>query len=66
LSELKKTIPLVFKKLPGKYILTYIDEDTDEITLTNETDFNILLQTGVKTVKIFVKEISEEFYDQTQ
>jgi hypothetical protein len=66
LGELKKSIPQVFKKLPGKYVLTYIDEDLDEITLTNETDFNILLQTGMKTVKIFIKEISEDFYDQTQ
>jgi hypothetical protein len=56
----------VFKKLPGKFVLTYVDEDSDEITLTNETDFNILLQTGMKTVKIFIKEVSEDFYDQTQ
>jgi hypothetical protein len=65
-AEFKKSIAIVFKKLPNKYNLTYLDEDADEITLTNEADFNILLQTGLKNAKIFVKEISEEFYDETQ
>lgn len=35
LIELKKALPTVFKRLPEKYSLSYIDADKDEITLTN-------------------------------
>lgn len=43
-----------------------MDEDNDEITLANENDFKIMKETANKTVKIFIKEVNEDFYDQTQ
>lgn len=64
--EFKTTLPKVFKKLPSRYSLTYVDEDGDEITLTNQGDYNILLQTGMKSTRIYVKEVSEEFFEQTE
>ena len=55
-----------FKKLPAKYQLYYIDEENDEVTLSNEQDFKIMAETSNKTVKIYIKEVNENFYDRTQ
>lgn len=35
LTELKTFIKRVFKKLPQKFMLTYVDSDGDQITLGN-------------------------------
>ena len=61
LAELKKFLPNYFKKLPQKYILSYLDEDSDEIVLNDQYDYEILLGSGAKTVKINIKENNEDF-----
>ncbi len=66
LAELKDFIRKVFKKMPAKYMLTYVDSEGDQITLGNENDIKILNETGLKSVKIIVEETSEDFFDQTQ
>ena len=35
LAELKEFIKKVFKKLPSKFMLTYVDNEGDQITLGN-------------------------------
>lgn len=63
LHELKALIPKVFKLHPANFYLTYLDEDADEITLTTEPDFSILLGGGTRSAKILIREKSEDFYD---
>jgi hypothetical protein len=55
----------VFKQLPHKFQLTYFDEE-DEITLACQSDLETMQQISQKTVKIYIKEIDESFYDETQ
>ena len=55
LTELKDYIKKVFKKLPQKYMLTYIDDDGDQITIGNESDVRILNESGVKSAKIIIE-----------
>jgi hypothetical protein len=64
-EALHKYIGEVFKQLPAKYYLTYFDEE-DEITLACESDFDTMKQISQKTAKIFIKEVDESFYDETQ
>lgn len=66
LPALKQLIPTIFKKYPKKFYLTYFDEEGDEITLANESDFNMILKGQQKSVKINIRQKSEEFYDETQ
>lgn len=66
LAELKDFIRKVFKKLPAKYMLTYVDSEGDQITLGNENDIKILNDSDYKSVKIIIEETSEDFFDQTQ
>lgn len=61
LAELKKFLPSYFKKLPEKYILSYLDEDGDEIVLNDQYDYEILLGSSVKTAKINIKENNDDF-----
>jgi threonyl-tRNA synthetase len=63
LLKLKETIIQIFKQLPKRFYLTYLDEDSDEITLENGNDFTILLKNTARSIKIFIREQSEEFYD---
>lgn len=63
LADLKDFIRKVFKKLPAKFMLTYVDTEGDQITLGNENDIKILNESGFKSVKIIVEETSEEFFD---
>ena len=56
----------MFKTYPLKFYLTYLDEDSDEITLATESDFSILVGGGAKSAKIFIREKNEDFYDETQ
>lgn len=64
-ESLKKYIEEVFKQLPEKYQLTYFD-DEDEITLACQSDLETMLQISQKTVKVYITEVDESFYDQTQ
>ncbi len=66
LQDLKLQVPKVFKQHPERFYFTYLDEDGDEITLATEDDFKILLSAKLKSVKIIIKEKSEDFYDETQ
>lgn len=66
LQDLKLQVPKVFKQHPERFYFTYLDEDCDEITLATEDDFKILLSAKLKSVKIIIKEKSEDFYDETQ
>lgn len=65
LAQLFNFIPSIFKSLPSRYTLTYLDEDGDEITLKEQEDYDVLLGCGLKTVKITIRENLEEFVDQT-
>jgi hypothetical protein len=65
LQQLFTFIPTVFKNLPSRYALTYLDEDGDEITLKEQYDYDILLSSGFKTAKIFIKENLHELVDLT-
>jgi len=62
-AALQAYIRDVFRQLPSKYQLNYVDEENDEITLANENDFKIMHETSSKTVKIYIKEVNEDFYD---
>ena len=57
---------IFIKKLPAKYMLTYVDSEGDQITLGNENDIKILNESDYKSVKIVIEETSEDFFDQTQ
>jgi len=65
LSELRSFVKGVFKRLPPKYMLSYIDNEGDQITLGNESDVKVLQESGLKSVKLVIEETSEEFFDQT-
>ena len=64
-KALQKYIEEVFKQLPSKYHLTYFD-DEDEITLACESDFDTMRQLSQKTNKIYIQEVDESYYDETQ
>ena len=66
LAQLKEFIRTVFKKLPRKYMLTYTDCEGDQIALGNESDIAILHESALGSVKIYIEETSEEFFDQTE
>ena len=59
LSQLEEFIRIVFKRLPPKYMLTYLDAEGDQIALGNENDITILHESGQKSVKIYIEETSE-------
>ena len=65
-QELHQFIKSVFKKLPPRFILTYLDSDQDIISLLNDADLQILRESGLQKVKIEIVENSEEFFDLTQ
>ena len=51
-QDLLKFIKSVFKKLPPRFILTYLDSDQDIISLLNDADLQILRESGLQKVKI--------------
>ena len=59
LSELKTFIRSVFKRLPQKYMLTYMDQEGDQIALGNENDLKLLQESDMKSVKIIIQATSE-------
>ena len=63
---LQKFIKKVFKKLPPRYNLTYLDSDQDIICIVNDDDLQILQNSNEQKVKIEIIENSEAFYDETQ
>lgn len=66
LAALRTTIPQLFKACPSRFYLSYLDEEGDEITLANDNDYQILLATNQRSAKVYIREKSEEFYDETQ
>lgn len=54
-TKLSDFIKSVFKKLPGKYNLTYKDTDGDTICLFNDSDLKILLESGISKVKLEIQ-----------
>ena len=52
LSLLIKVIKSKFKKLPPRFILTYLDSDQDIISLLIDADLQILRESGLQKVKI--------------
>lgn len=64
-TEFLSTLPSVFKALPKRYKLSYLDEDGDQITFEDQSDYDVLLSTGQKSVKIIISEINEEFMEHT-
>ena len=51
-EDLQRFIKSVFKKLPPRFILTYLDSDQDIISLLNDADLQILRESGLQKVKI--------------
>ena len=58
-------LPSVFRSLPKRYALSYLDEDGDEISLKDQSDYEVLLGSGQKTAKVTIRENSEEFMEVT-
>jgi hypothetical protein len=54
-----------FKALPNRFTFSYLDEDGDEITLKNQSDYEVLLGSGAKTAKITIRETNEDFMEVT-
>jgi hypothetical protein len=65
IDQFLTVLPSVFKTLPNKYSLSYLDEDGDEITLKDQSDYAVLLKSGLKTVRITIRESNEEFIEVT-
>jgi PB1 domain len=65
LQQILTFIPTIFKNLPRRYALTYLDEDGDEITLKEQDDYDVLLSSGLKTARILIRENFEEIVDLT-
>lgn len=65
LQQILAFIPTIFKNLPRRYALTYLDEDGDEITLKEQDDYDVLLSSGLKTAKILIRENLDEIVDLT-
>jgi hypothetical protein len=42
--------------LPAKYTLTYKDSDDDRISLLNDVDMKILIESGINKVRIEIQE----------
>jgi hypothetical protein len=52
LEKLKTHINSVFRTLPNKYKLTYKNSEGNQISLSNDEDVHLLLQSGQKKVRI--------------
>jgi len=59
IADLYTAINLIFKSLPSRYTLSYLDEDGDEITLQDQQDYQILMSSNNKTTKVNIKEVNE-------
>lgn len=55
LLGLKSYIKSAFKVVPQKYHLEYEDIENDLVTLASEDDFQMMVETSSKIVKIFVR-----------
>ncbi len=55
LLGLKAYIKSAFKAVPQKYHLEYEDIENDLVTLASEDDFQMMVETSSKIVKIFVR-----------
>lgn len=65
IKALTAYVHTAFKSLPSKFQFCYLDDENDEITLSTDNDFKIMMETSNKVVKIFIKEADEDFLDQT-
>ena len=63
LVGLKAYIKSAFKAVPQKYHLEYEDIENDLVTLASQDDFEMMVETSNKIVKIFIRENNEDFYD---
>jgi hypothetical protein len=43
-----------------------VDEDGDEIALNDQSDYHVLLMSSLKTIKVSIKEVNEEFMEITE
>lgn len=59
-EELRVAISQSFSLPRNGFEMSYIDEDGDEITLSDEQDFAILTSSDLKTMKIKVKVFNQE------
>ena len=57
LEDLRKSISQAFKLQADQYSMFYVDEDGDEITLSDEHDFAVLTSTHEKMAKIKITEV---------
>lgn len=65
ISQFFALLPSVFRSLPKRYALSYLDEDGDEISLKDQSDYEVLMGSGQKTAKVTIRENSEEFMEVT-
>jgi hypothetical protein len=54
-TQFIKLLPSLFKSLPAKFKLSYLDEEGDEITFEDQNDYDVLLGTEQKSVKILIR-----------
>lgn len=65
-KKLTEFIQSTFKKLPETFTLTYLDNDGDIVCLLNDLDLRILVESGMKKVKLIIQETNKDFYDVTE
>ena len=63
IEDLKKAVAQAFKLPINKFLMFYIDEEGDDITLNDEYDYAILTQSESKTVKIKIQESNDDVMD---
>jgi len=59
IDELRTAVSQSFKMPADSFEMSYIDEDGDEITLSDPQDFSILISSEAKTTKIKIQMISD-------
>ncbi|CAD8117268.1 unnamed protein product [Paramecium sonneborni] len=54
LSDLRSHIQKIFPNIDLNFKLTYNDQENDQITLSCQEDFQVLVDEGIQTIKVFV------------
>jgi hypothetical protein len=55
-SALKALVKQSFPDAPTDYMLSYLDQDKDEISLGSDEDLHIMLNAGLKINNVYIKQ----------
>ena len=55
-NTLRGLIKQSFPEAPTDYILSYLDQDKDEISLGSDEDLRLMLSTGAKINNVYIKQ----------